>query len=378
MSHFTVMVIGNNPEEQLAPYHEFECTGTDDQYIQDIDKTEELRKEYESKKETVYVDADGKHYQTYDDMFFREPTPEEQKQIGISGDGFGKGLSWRSRDWKDGKGYRTKVKYMPEGFSEKEIWYKDFNSFKDFVQDYEGYNVVPFGEEPDLAGDNKYNYALEDETGNITKVVRRTNPNYKWDWYQLGGRWSGAIIKLKEGVTGTIGSGSLVSGNMAGVDQVRKGDIDFEGIIREAKKEAIEQYNDLASNCGGSIPHIDILWSSMWIEGSEHFKLTPDEKRAIYGKQEGVQIWKKFVTNPFGPDLDDFQCTVEEYAQKSADRAFTTHAIVKDSIWYEKGSMGWFAMVSNAKEQADWNNEVSKLLEGLPDDTLISIYDCHI
>jgi hypothetical protein len=32
MSHFTVMVIGNDVDEQLAPFHEFECTGQDDQY----------------------------------------------------------------------------------------------------------------------------------------------------------------------------------------------------------------------------------------------------------------------------------------------------------------------------------------------------------
>lgn len=41
MSHFSVMVIGPNIEQQLAPYHEFECTGTDDQYVQDIDETAE-------------------------------------------------------------------------------------------------------------------------------------------------------------------------------------------------------------------------------------------------------------------------------------------------------------------------------------------------
>lgn len=35
MSHFTVLVIGPNYEEQLAPYHEFECTGCDDEYVQD-------------------------------------------------------------------------------------------------------------------------------------------------------------------------------------------------------------------------------------------------------------------------------------------------------------------------------------------------------
>lgn len=26
MSHFTVLVIGDDPELQLAPYHEYECT----------------------------------------------------------------------------------------------------------------------------------------------------------------------------------------------------------------------------------------------------------------------------------------------------------------------------------------------------------------
>jgi hypothetical protein len=47
MSHFSVLVIGGNVEEQLQPFHEFECTGTDDQYVQEIDQTEEARKNFE-------------------------------------------------------------------------------------------------------------------------------------------------------------------------------------------------------------------------------------------------------------------------------------------------------------------------------------------
>lgn len=46
MSHFSVLVVGDNVEVQLAPYHEFECTGRDDQYVQEIDETEEARAEY--------------------------------------------------------------------------------------------------------------------------------------------------------------------------------------------------------------------------------------------------------------------------------------------------------------------------------------------
>jgi hypothetical protein len=52
MSHFAVLVIGDNPEAQLAPYHEFECTGKNDQYVQDLDETADMHKGFE--KATVY------------------------------------------------------------------------------------------------------------------------------------------------------------------------------------------------------------------------------------------------------------------------------------------------------------------------------------
>lgn len=52
MSHFPVIVvIPERPTQEslaaaLQPYHEFECTGTDDQYVQTIDVTAERRKSY--------------------------------------------------------------------------------------------------------------------------------------------------------------------------------------------------------------------------------------------------------------------------------------------------------------------------------------------
>jgi len=36
MSHFNVLVIGANIERQLQPYHQFECTGFDDQYVKEV------------------------------------------------------------------------------------------------------------------------------------------------------------------------------------------------------------------------------------------------------------------------------------------------------------------------------------------------------
>lgn len=51
MSHFTVLVIGDNVERQLAPYHEFECTGTDDEFVVEVDDTAEVRSEFEDRDE---------------------------------------------------------------------------------------------------------------------------------------------------------------------------------------------------------------------------------------------------------------------------------------------------------------------------------------
>lgn len=49
MSHFSILVVGN-VDHNMAPFHEYECDGINDEFIQDIDKTEEARKEYEKRK----------------------------------------------------------------------------------------------------------------------------------------------------------------------------------------------------------------------------------------------------------------------------------------------------------------------------------------
>lgn len=53
-------------------------------------------------------------------------------------------------------------------------------------------------------------------------------------------------------------------------------------------------------------------------------------------------------------------------------------AVVKDWKWYERGKMGWFAVVSDEKDKDAWGEEVKQLLASLPPDTLLTVYDCHI
>lgn len=128
MSHFSVIVVTDEfPTYELLsdlmqPFHEFECTGVDDQYVQDIDITEDCRKEFEERKYTRLRDADGALHDPYDDRFYRDPTPDEAAKIGpIAGTGRCGEFSYHSKDWGDGRGYRSKLRFVPDGMVEVEV-----------------------------------------------------------------------------------------------------------------------------------------------------------------------------------------------------------------------------------------------------------------
>jgi len=311
MSHFTVLVIGNDPESLLAPYHEFECTGENDQYVQDIDQTEEV-----------------------------------QEQINKSN--LHEGLEWFGLENK----------------------------------------VVSDESDIDKDGAHQYGYAIVVD-GKLIKAVKRTNPNAKWDWYQLGGRWSG-FFKVKPNSTGTQGERSLLS-IMSGqpapdagtADQALKGSIDFEGMRNDAANCAQKRYEDIQLAFDGEIPQVEIPWKTI-VDGEGQFKdMSMDERRNFYHNQPSilkVNEARSKNSDVFGffIDLEKFQISKEEYVQKAREDAISTFAVIKDGKWYEKGVMGWWACVSNEKEQPDWNKEFNSLIDNLPDDTLLSIYDCHI
>lgn len=165
---------------------------------------------------------------------------------------------------------------------------------------------------------------------------RWTNPNSKWDWYSIGGRWTG-FFKIKDNpkypndiCTGRPGlMTEPADDNYA--DSIRLCDIDFEGMrIDSAKK--YEKY---------------------WNECQE--KISNGDKSAnfIYGIKDQ---------------------TKEEYIDQSSN--FSTFAVIKDGIWYEKGKMGWWGITSNEKD--DWQDQFNNLIKSLPEDTLLTVVDCHI
>lgn len=52
--------------------------------------------------------------------------------------------------------------------------------------------------------------------------------------------------------------------------------------------------------------------------------------------------------------------------------------LIIDGVWYERGKMGWWACVSDGKENSDWNEEFMNLIKALPEKSIVANYDFHI
>jgi hypothetical protein len=68
--------------------------------------------------------------------------------------------------------------------------------------------------------------------------------------------------------------------------------------------------------------------------------------------------------------------TKESFMKRHA--GFVTFSVLKDGEWFERGEMGWWGITSNEKPDEVWDTEFNKLINELPEDTLLSVYDCHI
>lgn len=351
MSHYAVAVFtkkGQSVDELLAPYHEFECTGIVDEYVHNIDYLHEAKKEYEAYEKTMLIDDNGNHHNPYDDdRFYRDPTIEEEKEIKQN---CYKG-SYVDKDWNDGGGRRRKVWFIPDGYAKVDVLISKIMAFRDFIEYYYGVNIILEHDEPDLKDDNKqkWGWGRVDNKGEVIELIRRTNPNSKWDWYQVGGRYSG-LLKLKPTATsGEHGEKSWINDDMVipdnYVDSAKVKDVDFS--VDE------EQYNDALR-----------FWE-MFVEGSEPSNSKEEEMlRFVFYKPE-------YYINRYK--------NKEQYALITA--SMTTYAVITpDGEWHSKGEMGYWACSSESDEESLlWDKSyMERFVDTSDPEWTLTIVDCHI
>lgn len=295
MSHFSVLVIGSDIDGQLAKYDE-------------------------GLEMPVYV------------KYTKEELIVEEKQS--------------IEEYKNG----TYAEYL----ADPNKYAKECNN-----ENHLNYLKVDFPKKLTMTDEEIYELAIRycgpEELGPNGELLSSYNPDSKWDWYQVGGRYAGRIV-VKDGIEIDEPSFSwgwdadsinkvISEGNKT--DSAYKKDIDFSKMHRTE-----QNYNDA------------IRYWELVVEGD-----TPKNE-----DEENIIKWSFYKPEYF---INRYK-TKEKYAECNS--SFSFWAVVKDGVWYEKGKMGMFAMSDETDDEAiDWEmNFYDRFIKPLSDDTLITVVDCHI
>ena len=380
MSHFTTLVIGENPEKQLAPFEER-------LKIEWHDLTDEYREEYETKSVSTFYCGSHSSWgmQITKELFdFIKSKPEgAMKKMTVD-----KATLGMMSYYKNNEYYRGYYALEDGKRCEGDAWFQvvavNETTHPDDDVCFEGVVTIRVIEPPkQIALKDKYpdyNDYLEDWHGAKPgeKCGYYTNPKAKWDWYSIGGRWTGFFKSLNgKGKTGKPGL-DTPQAKPGYADQLLKKEVDFAGMRKQKEDEAAELYDKIIAIVGEHEPQVP------WSELLKTMFVTEGRDKAIefYHAQPRLKAFSEYnKANKHeyaGLELDDFIKSREEYITSCGNRAGIPFSVVKDGEWYEKGSMGWWGTVSNEEDQETWNAKVTEMINALPADTLLTLVDCHI
>lgn len=105
-------------------------------------------------------------------------------------------------------------------------------------------------------------------------------------------------------------------------------------------------------------------------DGNIWSSYNPDSKWDWYS--EGG--WGDFLESKNGGFTDEDYVSEVKFTKDAVPFAF----IDSKGVWHERGTMGWFACVSNEKESKTWEDEFFNYVENLDDDMMVSVINCHI
>lgn len=359
MSHFVVLVATRSPSDVarvLQPFHQFECTGTVDQFVVDVDDTDEVRQAYAKQTEDRVRMPDGSLLSPYDGRFWI-PLTAEESAYAFGGSFFDRkdtlkdGTKVCRGDFEDGKGYREAKQDLGLGVLVPDVAAAHFQSLTDFACGWTGRKTILEGTPPDIEGAHKYGFVVVDKDGAFVRCVDRTNPNARWDWYEIGGRWDGYLLT-----------------RFGGLNQVRKSEVDVVGMRAAAAKTAADTFDafaDLFAD-GQRIPS--------WNEVREANKDDIDKARALYAADPRVEQFQQRARARGDWFSGDIRETFHEgdrasYVAAAEANALRTFAFVDlDGSWHQKGDTVDHAY---AAEFRAW-------FDALADDVLLTVVDCHI
>ena len=169
------------------------------------------------------------------------------------------------------------------------------------------------------------------------------NPNAKWDWWQIGGRWKG-FLKAKEGKVGAKSLVYPIEDEQGRYAQSKVADIDF-----EPNKDKYDKA---------------LRWWEVVVEGSP--LKDGEEERNFLNFYNREYLFKSYKSK-------------ENYAMIQAS-VITYAVILPDGTWYQKGQMGWFGCGSESADASfEWDMRYKEnFIDKANPEWILTIVDCHI
>lgn len=167
-----------------------------------------------------------------------------------------------------------------------------------------------------------------DKDGNILTTY---NPNSKWDWYVVGGRFAGMLNKKGEA-------------HIVGYDSARVGDIDFS------------------------------LDNEKYFSALRWWEVVVDEE-PLRDDEDEDDFWTIYNKNYFLERYKDKY----DYATQTA--SFSTWSVLTpDGEWHEPGQMGWFGVsLSEPEDEVEFfKTYAERYIDAADPDWYLTIVDCHI
>lgn len=154
-----------------------------------------------------------------------------------------------------------------------------------------------------------------DEKGNVYTTY---NPNSKWDWYSVGGRWTEEALQ-------------------------------YGATVGETNWKHSQEYLDERKQ----------FWKD-WVLGENRERF--GEVFFMYKPEYYLEKYK---------NLENF-LKANTYRHGYA-------ILTPDGVWHEPGRMGWFSSLGEMEDELDFEiNAYDRCIKNLPPETPVTFVDCHI
>lgn len=345
MSHFTVLVrlpattalseIKRAVASALLPYKEAGCGAKDPP---------------ELKKHLVFEDVEDDSLKQYDTDTTRRVRLSDGKEVFAFDDMF------RNHDFLASKRYI----YPPDAVEFERPVKEIYPTFEQYMAEYCGYEK------------------RDQKTG---RYGHWRNPNQKWDWFEIGGRWIGSI-PVKDDFLATVrgepGLGAKAADDPNKCDGCRIKNIDMDAVATEGRARAEEFWT---------------AWTKFVETGKSDDPFYPRERAVHLGllecKNADELKGDEFKTIKWGrqntPGVDRFDVihnvTREEAIRRHEEiySPIRTYALLDGDGWHSGGEMGWFGCSSDTPESkaAHARSFMDRLRAGDQRDWVV-VVDCHI